>query len=171
MVTGPLDRVYGPPMDTSGFKTTTWLMLGGALAMLVGGFFLDWSTVELGALGSVSGGNAFDWFRGWVSLVLVVGVGVVAFLRVRGQVKDGGIPWNLASVLAAAVAVVLLGTLMLLGPDESGFDLGRGPGLYVAFIASIVSLAGAFQEFVAGGGNIKDLADVDKIRDSFKKKG
>lgn len=158
-------------MDISKFKTTTWLMVGGALAMIVGGFFLDWSTVDLGMLGSVSGGNAFDWFRGWVSLVLVVAVGVVAFLRVQGQVKDGGIPWNLASVLASAAAVILLGTMMLLGPDESGVDLGRGLGLYVAFAASIVTLVGAFQEFVAGGGNVKDLTDVDKIKDSFKKKG
>jgi len=77
----------------------------------------------------------------------------------------------LASVLASAVAVILLGTMMLLGPDESGIDLGRGLGLYVAFAASIVSLVGAFQEFVAGGGNVKDLTDVNKIKDSFKKQG
>ena len=74
-------------------------------------------------------------------------------------------------MLASAAAVILLGTMMLLGPDESGVDLGRGLGLYVAFAASIVTLVGAFQEFIAGGGNVKDLTDVDKIRDSFKKKG
>jgi hypothetical protein len=39
--------------------------------------------------------------------------------------------------------------------------------LWLAFAATLVSLAGSIMSFTAGGGNLKDLTDVNKIKDGF----
>lgn len=61
--------------------------------------------------------------------------------------------------------------LIVLGPDDSGVDLKPTIGLYLAFISTIVSFAGSLMAFTSGGGNLKDLTDVNKLKDSFGQGG
>ena len=50
---------------------------------------------------------------------------------------------------------------LLIGADTDGVDLHRSSGMYVAFIASAVALAGAVIDYRASGGTFKDLTDLD----------
>lgn len=152
-------------MDFSKFKTNDWLIVGGGVAFLIFGLFVDWAKLSFEGF-SVSDGNAFDWFRGWLSLILVVGAAVITVMRVTGKMGDK-LQWPMILVLATGLAAVLMLTIMLLGPDKEGVDFGRGLGLWVSFIGSGVALAGAVMSFTAGGGDLKDLTDVNKIKDAF----
>ena len=153
-------------MDFSKFKTTDWMKVGGAAVFLIAGVFLDWAKFEfLGA--STSGNHVFNYpFRGLISMVLVVGIGVVTLLGLQGK-SVGKIKWPLISVLATGIATVLMLLLVILGPDDGGIDFKPAIGLWLSFIATVVSLAGSVMSFTAGGGNLKDLTDVNKIKDGF----
>lgn len=153
-------------MDFSKFTTPDWLKVGGAAVFLVAGLFLDWAKIEMFGI-SESGNNVFSYpFRGVISMVLVVGIGVVTVLGLQGK-SVGNVKWPLISVLATGIATILMLLLVILGPDESGFDLKPAFGLWLAFAATLVSLAGSIMSFTAGGGNLKDLTDVNKIKDGF----
>lgn len=149
-------------MDFSKFKTNDWLIIGGGLGMLIFGTFLDWQKV-----GPFSGGNAFDFFfTGTVPWILLIGAAVVTFLRVQGTIKDGGVPWPMVIAFATLLAAVLLLIRFLFNPGApDGVD--RGVGLILSFLAGLVAAAGGVMSFTASGGNIKDLADVNKIKDAF----
>lgn len=150
-------------MDFSKFKTNDWLVIGGGLGMLIFGTFLDWWKVG----GFTSGANAFDFFfTGTLPWILLIGAAVVTFLRVQGTIKDGGLPWPMAIALATLLAAVLLLIRFLFNPGApDGVD--RGVGLILSFLAGLVAAAGGVLSFTAGGGNIRDLADVNKIKDAF----
>lgn len=153
-------------MDFSKFKTTDWMKVGGAAVFLIAGIFLDWAKFEFLGV-STSGNHVFNYpFRGLISMVLVVGIGVVTMLGLQGK-SVGKIKWPLISVLATGIATVLMVLLVILGPDDSGVDLKPAIGLWLALIATLVSLAGSVMSFTAGGGNLKDLTDVNKIKDGF----
>lgn len=153
-------------MDFSKFKTTDWMKVGGAAVFLIAGIFLDWAKFEFLGV-STSGNHVFNYpFRGLISMVLVVGIGVVTLLGLQGK-SVGKIKWPLISVLATGIATVLMLLLVILGPDDSGVDLKPAIGLWLALIATLVSLAGSVMSFTAGGGNLKDLTDVNKIKDGF----
>lgn len=153
-------------MDFSKFKTTDWMKIGGAAVFLIAGLFLDWAKFELLGV-SATGNHVFSYpFRGVISLVLVVGIGVVTVLGLQGK-SVGNVKWPLISVLATGIATVLMLLLVILGPDDSGVDLKPAIGLWLALIATLVSLAGSVMAFTAGGGNLKDLTDVNKIKDGF----
>jgi hypothetical protein len=97
---------------------------------------------------------------------------VLAFLVASGVMKSAGVPWPLVFVLASALATLLmLIRLILGGGDESGIDLDRGTGMYVAFVAAVVSLVGAVMGFKASGGDLNDLKDFGKIKGAFDKGG
>lgn len=154
-------------MDFSKLKTADWLKVGGAAGMLIFGFF-DWAKFEFMGI-STSGNNVFNYpVRGLVSWVLVIGVGVVTILMAQGK-KVGNVQWPIVSVLATAVATVLMLLLIVMGPDDSGVDFKPAFGLWLSFISTIVALAGSVLSFQAGGGNLKDLTDVDKLRKGFGK--
>ena len=53
--------------------------------------------------------------------------------------------------------------------DEAGFDLDRGPGMYVAFVAAVIALVGAVMNYKATGGDLNDLKDLNKIKGAFAK--
>lgn len=156
-------------MDFSKFKTSTWLMVGGAIAMVIGGNFLDWVKVDFGDLGedsiggSSSGASAFDFGRGKVSWFLVVAVGVVALVTVLGKMPKTKLPVNMLSLVAGAVASILMITRIISDPVKGGGDYVKWTlGAYVATAAAIAATVGAFMEFSASGGNIKDLTDANK---------
>lgn len=155
-------------MDFSKFKTPDWLMIGGGLAMLVLGFVLDWTSVDTG-FGSASGDGPFDYFfTGGLAWLLVVAVGVLALLHVMGKLPANQ-PWPLIFLAGTGLAVVLMLLRIILG---ARFDFAdRGIGMYGAFLWAAIAAAGAYLNFQASGGNLKDLTDVDKLKSSFAKNG
>jgi hypothetical protein len=57
--------------------------------------------------------------------------------------------------------------LMITGPDKEGVDLDRALGLWLSFLATIAVFAGSVMNLTESGGNLKDLTDVNKLKDSF----
>jgi len=154
-------------MDFSKFKTPDWLLIGGGVVVFIGGLFLKWITVDFG-LGSVSAGNAFDFFfTGTVPWLLVIASAIVTVLVVTEVLAKDQAPWTMIVLAATALATLLLLIRVLFNPGIDGG--GRGMGMYLTFIGAAVALAGAFMNFQASGGNIKDLADVNKLKASFAK--
>jgi hypothetical protein len=145
-------------MDFSKFKTSTWLMAGAGVAMLIGGFFLDW--VKISFLGeSASAGNASDWTRGWISAVLVIAIGVVAVLGVLGKMPAIKVPITMVMVAAGALSSLLMLSLLVF---EDLFGASWAFGYWLSLIAAIVSTVGAVMEHTSSGGNIKDIIDANK---------
>ena len=151
-------------MDFSNFKTPDWLMIGGGAAMLILGFILDWTTVDTG-FGSASGDGPFDYFfTGGISWLLVVTVGVLAFLRVNGSLPAGQ-PWPLIFLGATAFAILLMVLRIIMG---ARFDFAdRGIGMYGALIWAGIAAGGAVMNFQASGGDLSDLKDINKLKESF----
>jgi hypothetical protein len=149
----------------SKFKPGDWLLVVGGAAMLIFGLALDWAKV-----GSVSGNNAFDYFfTGGIAWLLVVAAGVIAVLLAVEAIPAGPTPWSLILLLATGLATLLMLIRLIIGAgDEAGFELDRGSGMYVAFIAAAIALAGAVMNFTSTGGRFSDLTDMDKMRDAFK---
>lgn len=157
-------------MDFSKFKPADWLKVGGAVGFIIFGIFVHWAKVDFMGYSS-TGNNAFSYpVRGIISMVLVLIVGVVTLLGQQGK-SVGKVQWSVVNVLASAVATVLMLLLIIMGPDESGFDLKPALGLYLSFVATIASLAGSVMAFQAGGGNLNDLKDINKLKDSFGQGG
>lgn len=156
-------------MDFSKFKTSDWLMIGGGAAMLVLGFALDWTSVDLGALGSASGDGPFDYFfTGGIAWILVVGVAVLATLAIV-DVLPKTLPWPLIFLGATGLALLLMLLRIILGARFDGAD--RGIGMYLAFVWAAVSAVGAYMNFQASGGELSDLTDMDKLKSSFNQGG
>jgi hypothetical protein len=148
-------------MDFSKFKTPDWLVIGGGLAVLIGGF-LKWFTVD----GFSGGPNAFDYtLTGLIPWVLVVGAAVITFLLATGVIAKGGTPWPLIILGATALGALLIIIRVLIGEDDP-FD--RGAGLWISALGGIVAAAGAFLGFQASGGNVRDLTDMEKMKSAFK---
>ena len=152
-------------MDFSKFKTNDWLIIGGGAGMLIFGLALDWAKIESFGI-SVSDGNAFDWFRGWFSWLLVIGAAVVTVLRVTEKLDDK-LPWPIILIGATGLASLLMLFLIITGPDKEGVDLGRGIGLWLSAISTFVATAGAVMSFTAAGGDLKDLTDPNKLKSAF----
>lgn len=152
-------------MDLSKLNTPDWLKVGGAAGMLVFGFF-NWAKFEFMGMSS-SGNNVFSYpFRGVISWILVIGIGVVTLMSTQGKTV-GKVKWPMISVLATGIATILMLLLVVLGPDESGVNLKPTFGLYLAFISTIVAFVGSVLAFTGSGGNLKDLTDVKKLKGSF----
>lgn len=160
-------------MDFSQFKTPDWLMIGGGIGIFVFGFF-NWVTVS-GFGFSSSGGNVFDFFwTGTIPWILVIAAAVVTFLLVQGTLKDDQLPWPLVLLAVTALAALLLLIRLVFNPidgkdviESAGGDVGRGIGMILSVASGVAAAVGAFLNFQASGGNIKDLTDVDKLKSSF----
>jgi hypothetical protein len=151
-------------VDFSKYKLHDWLMIGGGAAMLILGMALDWTSVSVAGFSS-SGDGPFDYFfTGGIAWLLVVAVGVLAFLRPMGKLPETQ-PWPLIFLAASGLAAILMILRVLLGARFDGAD--RGTGMYGAIIWTGLSLAGAFMNFTASGGNLNDLKDMDKLKSSF----
>lgn len=151
----------------SNFKTSDWLMVGGGAAMLILGFALPWSTISIGGF-SESGDGPFNYFiTGGIAWLLVVAVGVLAGLKALGKLPETQ-PWGIIFLGMAGLATLLMLIQVILGGrSELGIDLDRGIGMYGALVWSAVAAAGAFMNFQAGGGELSDLTDMNKLKDAF----
>ncbi len=152
-------------MDFSKFKTPDWLMVGGGAAMLVLGMALDWTSVNTG-FGTVTLDGPFNYFiTGGLAWILVIAVAVLVVLDKLDKLPASQ-PWPLIFLGATGVATILMLLQLLIGGRE-GTD--RGMGMIGAFIWAAVALAGAYLNFQASGGDIKDLTDMNKLKASFSK--
>jgi EamA domain-containing membrane protein RarD len=105
----------------------------------------------------------FDFeIRGLISWILVIGIGVVTLLNSQGK-QLGKANWQVVSVLATGIATVLMLLLVVI----TGDNLKPALGMWLAFISTIVAFVGSLMAFTGGGGNLKDLTDVNKLKDSF----
>lgn len=157
-------------MDFSKFKPADWLKVGGAAGFIIFGIFLNWAKFEMLGV-SATGNNVFSYpVRGVISLLLVLLVGMVTLLGHQGK-SVGKVQWPIVNVLASAVATLLMILLAVMGPDESGIELKPAIGLYLSLIATIASLVGSVMAFQAGGGNLNDLKDINRLKDSFGQGG
>ncbi len=161
-------------MDFSTFKTPDWLMIGGGVGIFVFGFF-NWVSIEVAGIGVGSTGNVFDFFwTGTIPWLLLIGGAVVTVLLVQGTLKREQLPWPLILLATTALAAFLLLIRLVFNPiegsDIAGIDVGRGIGLILSAASGFAALAGAFLNFQASGGNLKDLTDVDKLKSSFSKR-
>lgn len=141
------------------FKLSDYLVIGGAAVFLILGMVLDWAT-----LGDLSDGNAFDWARGWISLLLVVAAAVIVVLRATGNLQEGQAPWTLIVLGLTGLATLLMLLLLITGPDKDGADLGRGAGLWISALATFAAVAGAVLAFTESGGRLGDLTDRNTYR-------
>ena len=159
-------------MDFSRFKTPDWLVIGGGLAVLIGGF-IDW--FDTGPISS----TAFDFtLTGIIPWILIVGAAVIAFLRAGGVLRDGGPPWTLIILGATALGALLILLRLIIGADVSDFvslpdgaedeSVDRAFGLWLSALGAVAAAIGAFLAFQASGGNVRDLTDMDKMKGAFK---
>lgn len=154
-------------MDFSKFKTSEWMIIGGAAGILVFGFF-DWITVDFG-VGSVSGGNVFDFFfTGTIPWLLLIASAVVVFLLAAGTLSPTQAPWPIILLAATGVAALLLLIRLIFNPiDGAGDGVGRGFGMILSAISGVVAAVGAGLGFQESGGDFSDLTDIDKVKSQF----
>ncbi len=157
-------------MDISKLKTADWLMVGGGVVMLIAGF-LPWVTASVpGFSDSV---NAFEFFfTGTLPWILIVAVGALALLLVLEVIPSGTTPWPLILLGLAGFATLLVLIRVIFNPledngSDAGIDITRGIGMYLGVIGAIVATVGAVQAFQASGGELSDLTNVDKMKESF----
>lgn len=157
-------------MDLKSIKPHDWLLAGAGAVMLIFGLALNWASVTVGGV-SRSGNGPFDYFiTGGLAWLLVVATGVVAFLVAARIIAADTAPWNLIFLGSTGLAAVLmLLRLIMGGGSQSGVDLDRGAGMYVAFIAAAAALGGAIWRYIDSGGDLKDLTNADKLKSSFKR--
>jgi hypothetical protein len=161
-------------VDLSKFKTSDWMILGGGLLFLIGGF-LDWITVEAAGV-TFSGSSAFDFFfTGIIPWLLIIATAVLTVLLLSGTIKPGTVPWPMIFVFATGLATLLVLIRFIvpaMGEDvPDDIDVGRGVGLWLCLIAAIVATAGAVMSYQASGGSLRHLTDPDRLRSAFKGAG
>lgn len=152
-------------MDFSKFKTNDWLVIGGGAAVLIF-TFLKWWKVDTGF--GTFGTTGFDhFFTGIVPWILIVATAALTFLSASGIFKlPATMPAPLIFLGATALGALLILLNLLTSPGiPSGVD--RGIGLFITLIGAIVATVGAVRGFQASGGNLKDLTDVNKLKDAF----
>ena len=164
-------------MDFSKFKTSDWLKIGGTVVFFISAF-LGWVKASFSGFGGETG-NAFEFFwTGTLPWLILIASGIITLLAVNGNVVDNGKRWPLIVLLGNLLATVLVLIRLIFNPLEgkslaeaSGFDFSPAVGLWIGSIAAVASLVGAFMAFTESGGNLKDLTDVNKLKDSFGSSG
>lgn len=157
-------------MDFSKFKTSDWLMVGGGGGMLIAGF-LPWVSANFAGISSSV--NAFEFFfTGTLPWLMLVGVGVIAALAALGKLPESSTPWPLVLLGLAGLATLLVLLRLVFNPIDGsgssfGVEINRSIGLFLGVIAAVASTVGAVQNFQATGGNLNDLKDIDKLKESF----
>jgi hypothetical protein len=159
-------------MDLSKFKTSDWLKVGGALVFLIG-YFLDWTSIDCPAgvpnsycsNANLSGSDFF--FRGTLPWLLVLAVGILAFLLAAGVMKAGSLPWPIIFIAATGLATLLV-LIYIIHPSYSGVTgIGRGIGSWMGLVGAGAALAGSFMGFTEGGGSMSDLTNMNKLKGQF----
>ena len=144
-------------------QTSSWITIGGGALMLIA-LFPGWSSISIGPI-TESGDSPFNYFfTGGIAWLLCVAVGVLALLKQLGKL-GGAQNWAMIFTAAAGLAALLMLIRIIMGGrSELGISLDRGAGMYIGFVAALVTAAGATMGFLAGGGSLSDLKDVDKLK-------
>lgn len=138
-------------MDLSKFSTADKLIVGGGIAYLIFMFFPWYGVDEVGFGGYDNTG--WDYFLGGILPLILVVVMVAQILISRlspdTKLPDLPVPWGQVHLIAGVAVGVLLILRLLIGSDEvagidTGFDLDRKIGLFLAVIAAIVVAVGGF---------------------------
>ncbi len=137
-------------MDLSKLTTSDKLILGGGIAYLIF-MFLPWYGYDYG-VGSYNA-SGWDYFLGGVlPLILIVIMALhVAITRFSADTKlpDLPLPWSQVHLIAGAAAAGIVLLRLIIGSDnvgsvDTGVDLDRKFGLFLALIAAIAVAAGGF---------------------------
>lgn len=160
-------------MDLSKFEPQHWLVVGGAAALFVFGFF-DW--VEVSAFGfSDTGGNVFDFFwTGTIPWLLVMASATILVLLSQDVVRHESAPWPLLILAGTVVSAALLVLRLVVNPidgadviEDAGGSVGRTTWMFLAVAGGVAAAVGGVLNFRAEGGSVQDLTDVAKLRQSF----
>lgn len=159
-------------MDLSRFKTSDWLKIGGAIGILIFGFF-EWVSVD-SAFGDIGGGNAFDFFwTGTLPWLLVIASGVITFLLAQGIMKRNNTPWDMIIFAALALAALLLLIRLIFNPlpdiAEDFYD--RAFGMYLSVLSGLVAAVGGFLAFKESGGSVDDFKKLTANRGTGSSSG
>lgn len=141
-------------MDLSKLTTADRVILGAAIAYLIF-MFLPWYGVDIPG---ISGGGSYsnsgwDYFLGGIlpmilALVMAVHVAITRFAP-DTKLPDLPVPWSQVHMFAGIAIAVIVALRLLIGSDEiagidTGFDLDRKFGLFLAVLAAIGLAVGGF---------------------------
>jgi hypothetical protein len=136
-------------VDFSHFRPGDWLIVTGGAAMLIFGLVLDWAS-----LGPITEKNAFDYFlTGGIAYLLLVVAALLAFAIAARWLRSTGSNWPVILLVLTGVATALMLVRLILGAGEIELDdgstlsLDRSSGMYISFLAAVVSFAGAVMNF------------------------
>ena len=128
------------------------IFIGGIVYLIA--MFMPWYGVEIDTgFGDASyDNNGWDYFiGGWLPLILIailaVHVGITRFSP-DTNIPDLPIPWSQGYLVAGISAAVIVVLRLLIGSDEvsgldTGIDLDRKIGLFIAVIAAICVAVGS----------------------------
>ena len=145
-------------------------IVAGAILMLIDSFF-GWyglsggDSEQLKAMGvqtSVSGWSA--GFGAWFPVLLILAVAAVAVLGAMGTLPFAPLMIGFLEAAGSVLAVVILLLRWMTYPTASGFGASVGAlwGTYVGVVLAVVVAVFAYLDFVAKGGDIKNLPAVFK---------
>jgi hypothetical protein len=122
-------------------------MVAGAVLMVLS-YPLDWSRVD-----GASGDNPFHYpLSGGVAWLIVVLSGIAALAALRGFEPASRFP-AAAYVVSEGLAVLLVTFQLLAGGRTihtgTTVELDRGPGMWLALVAALVSCGGAVTIYLA----------------------
>jgi hypothetical protein len=134
--------------------TSDRLIFIGGIVFLVA-MFLPWYGIDVDTgFGEASyDNNGWDYFLGgWIPLIIIAVLAAhVAVSRFSPETKipDLPIPWSQGYLIAGIAAAAIVVLRLVIGSDEvSGFDTGidldRKFGLFIAVIAAICVAGGSF---------------------------
>jgi hypothetical protein len=151
---GPITPLREAEHTVDKLTTSDRLIFIGGIVYLIA-MFLPWYGLDFDTgFGDVTYDNkGWDYvLGGWLPLILIVVLAAhVAVTRFSPDtnIPDLPIPWSQGYLIAGIAAAVILVLRLLIGSDEiSGFDTGadldRQFGLFIAVIAAICVAAGSF---------------------------
>jgi hypothetical protein len=135
-------------------STADKVILGGGIAYLIF-MFLPWYGIDVGnEFASVSYDNSgWDYFLGGILpaiLILIMGAHVlIRAFSPDTKLPDLPVPWSQVHLIAGVAVAVILVLRTLIGSDDvgsidTGVDLDRKIGLFLALIAAIVVAVGGY---------------------------
>ncbi len=141
-------------MDLSKLTLSDRVIAGSGIALLIFSF-LPWYGIDTG-FGSASR-NGWDYFLfGIIPVLLAIAVvAIIAITRFGDNVKlpELPIPWALALLIATGLAAFLVLIKLLIGDKASIITLDRKYGIFLAALAALGLVGGAFLKFREEGGS------------------
>lgn len=144
-------------MDFSKLTLSDRVIGGSGIALLIFSFF-PWygASVHFGAFSASKSYSGWHYFLFGIIPVLlaVILVAYVAVTRFGTNVSlpDLPIPWGLAVLIVGGLAAFLVVLKLLIGDSVGGFDLDRKFGIFLAALAALGLVGGAFLRFREEGG-------------------